>query len=119
MEDVRHKIKAAIVTLYFWCMPPIPCETRWLTCLGCSGWWLLGCLVHGLCIAGYAAAWGKAGQVLRIDGLGNFADAAGAGVHAEQPDDDNKTRLGKRLRRGARFLSNAKHLLVWPLHSQY
>ena len=66
MDDVKRRVKKAIVVLLFWCLPPIPCAARWLTCVGTAGWWLLGCLVHGLFLRGFALAWCKDAVVVVV-----------------------------------------------------
>ncbi len=106
--DAKLKIKAALVALLFWCLPNVPCATRWLTCTGTLGWYLLGCLVNKLFVRGYRACFEKSEGALNLKNLGNWNDATRAtgDVDMEASNDEWHVRLGKRLRRGARFFSD-------------
>ncbi len=124
--DARLKIKTAIVTILFWCLPNVPCATRWLTCTGSLGWFLIGCLINRLFIRGFKLAFDKSADVLNVNDLGGWAAALGADGSGdlETANDEWHQRLGKRLRRGARFfgdiLCSAKIafslLILLPLH---
>ncbi len=124
--DAKLKIKAALVALLFWCLPNVPCATRWLTCTGTLGWYLLGCLVNKLFVRGYRACFEKSEGALNLKNLGNWNDATRAtgDVDMEASNDEWHVRLGKRLRRGARFFSDRlcaatmtfSLLIMLPLH---
>ena len=124
-QQVWEKIKAAVVTLIFWCLPNVPAATRWLTCTGCVGWFMLGCLLNRVMIRGYRACWGKAREKLKIPDLEDIGAISVSGENdIENAADEWLVRVGKRLRRGARFFSDrlcsAKMafslLILLPLH---
>ena len=104
----------------------MPCATRWLTCTGTTGWFLIGCLINKLFIRGFKQAFSKSESVLNINNLGEWesaiADSAIADVEAA--NDDWHIRLGKRLRRGARFFGDSmcsaklsySQVILLPLH---
>jgi len=90
------------------------------------GWFLLGCLINKVLIRGYRKCFDKAKETLKIPDLGTLDEAARArgDNDIETAADEWHQRLGKRLRRGARFFADAhccakmafSLLILLPLH---
>ena len=66
IDDVKGKLKDAVAKLLLSNKPPVPCTTRWLTCVGCTGWWSLGITVCDLFTRGGLKAWPLSAKALRV-----------------------------------------------------
>ena len=66
IEQVMEKIKWAVTILLLWCVPPIPCITRWLVTHLTFGWWGLGCRLNKLFIRAFLLVYPLAAGFLQV-----------------------------------------------------
>ena len=66
LAEVRDKIRIAVTTLLVAVLPSIPCISRWLSCIDCMGWWLLGKLCHNIFDRAFARAYPLAARLVQL-----------------------------------------------------
>ena len=109
LGEAKEKIEKAITRLLVAARPPIPCTTRWLTTLLNTGWWALGCVVHSLFPRAFLVAFPGRREPQPGPAAPPAAPAAAAGPADNDDEDPNESfqvKLGKRLARGRRMMSD-------------
>ena len=95
----RENVKGAVWDLLLSCKPEVPCATRWLTVVVCTGWWTLGSVLHSIFPRAFLRAFPSA--PLRAL-AGAPPDGHGDGDDSEDNNDSFQVKVGKRISRGRR-----------------
>ncbi len=101
----------------------VPCATRWLTVVVCTGWWGLGCSVHSIFDRAFLRAFPAPAPAPAHAGAppGGHGD----GDDSEDNNDSFQVKMGKRMSRGRRAFQDPLFNVVLamsctmlrPLHS--